>query len=148
MKKILPLIILAAFAGTTFAKPEMSEFIKDQLVIDMTRALGMDLPLTEENLVKRDAAIIEASALVNLNPGAFAEFDALKDDESGRSSISAVMLQEVMADYEVLIEGTPIPPVIAYYIASSKVKILRPRQRVLAFLMIKSAVRNFHAKNK
>jgi hypothetical protein len=146
--KLTHLILTATFVGTAFAKAEVSESIRREILGDMTWALGMNIPVSDEDNKKREVASNEASASINLNPGALAEFEALTQFESGGSSVSAVILQEAVSDYEALNAGTPVPPLISYYIARSQVGVLSPRQRFLAFVMIKSALRRIHAKTK
>ena len=140
MKTIL-LVFQAILACSTFAIGDVPESLKHHLLVDMTFALGMNIPVSEDESNRREAAIKEALALLDLNPGAMAEFEALGQDKHQETSISAVFLQQVIRDYESQKIESPASPLISYYIARSKVQVLSPRDRVIAFVMIMSVIK-------
>ena len=146
--KPTPYIFLAVFAWSTFANADIPESIKGHVLVDMTRVLGMNTPLSEVDSSRREVAIKEALALIDLNPDAFAEFEALAQAEAKGTPVSAIILQEIISDYEALKIEAPVSPLISYYIARSKVGALSPRDRIIAFLMIRSATRQYNAKRK
>jgi len=152
--KLIRLIFMATFVGATFAVADLPKSLNYLISIDAARAVspggelridGNRLIMSDEEIKMRDAAVREALALVQLNPGAFVEFDALLDQESGKSPISAVELQEVIADYESLAGGKAVPKLISLYVEKSKVEALSPRQRILCYVMIKSSMRQMRA---
>jgi len=83
----------------------------------------------------REVATLPDNVL-DLNPGALAEY------ESGELAISAVALQQEMKDFQSLAGDRAVPTLIAFYITKSKAEILSPRQRILCYVMIKSAMRH------
>jgi hypothetical protein len=143
-----PYIFLAVFAWSTLANADIPESFKSHVLFDMTRALKMDTPVSELDSSRREVAIKEALALIDLNPNALAEFEALEQDDAKGTPVSAIILQEIISDYEVLKIESPVSPLISYYIARSKVEVLSQRRRVIAFLLIKSATRQYNAKKK
>ena len=95
-----------------------------------------------------DEALRKALILVHFNPGTLAEYEALTQNESDGSAISATALQEAISDYEIIGNGKVVPTIISVYIAKSKVEVLSPRQRVLCYLMIKSSTRQLQKNQK
>ena len=139
-------IFQAILSCSTCAIAEVPESLKNHLLVDMTSALGINLPVSEDDSIRREVAIKEALALLDLNPGALAEFEALGQDKDQRTSISAVFLQQVIRDYEALKIEFPVSPLISYYIARSKVHVLSPRDRIVAFVMIMSVIKQDNTK--
>ena len=149
--KILPLILIVTSFVITFVSADLPEILKSQVFIDATIAVSPDgkiqtgadrqviISAAEQKL--REAIVREASDLIYLNPGTLAEFNLLTEHEAGGSPISAVTLQEIIIDYESAAKGKAIPALISFYISKSKFEVLSSRQRVLCFLMIKSATR-------
>jgi len=148
--KLICLTLFVALVGNAFAEEKLPQSIVGLLQVDTFRALTKNGERPSQDEMNR--VVREASALLHLNPGVLAEFEALKEEESGGSApISAVALQEVMNDYESLTEGRAVPTLISFYIAKSKVGVLSQRQRVLCYVMIKTAMRQIPAtqeKNK
>jgi hypothetical protein len=142
--KLIRLIFIVVLAGNASADEELPESIQGLLLVDVHQALTKNGERPPQNDI--DSAIREASTLLHFNPGALKEFEALMEQESGGSApISAVTLQEVINDYELLVEGRAVPTLISSYIARSKVGVLSQRQRVLCYVMIKSAMRHIRA---
>lgn len=139
--KLVRILLLVAFAGTAFAVAELPKSLADQLRKDVTQALTKNGEQPSKSDV--DDAMREASTsadkVLHFNPGALAEY------ESGESSISAVALQEVVNDFEFLAGDMAVPKLITFYIARSKVEVLSARQRILCYVMIKSAMRHIRA---
>lgn len=150
--KLIRLILIVAFSGTTLASADLPESpFRRFVLIDATEAAGIPIStqikngLSDSDIKKRELVIREAEPLFNLNPDSLAEFMALGQSESEGSPISAVELQETIIDYESLTVGKTIPTLIAFYIAKSKVGGLQPRQRVVCYVMLKSSMRQIHA---
>jgi hypothetical protein len=142
--KLIRLILVVVLAANANADEELPGPIQGLLLVDAYRALTKNGERPSQNDV--DSAIREASTLLHFNPGALKEFEALMEQESGGSGpISAVTLQEVINDYELLVGGRAVPTLISSYIARSKVETLSQRQRVLCYVMIKSAMRHIRA---
>ena len=149
--KILPLILIVTSFDITFASADFPENIKGQVFVDATMAVSPEgkiqvdadrrviIGAAEQKI--REDIIREASDLICLNPGVLAEFNLLTEHETGGSPISAVILQEIITDYESAAKGKPIPALVSFYISKSKVEVLSSRKRVLCYLMIKSAMR-------
>ena len=145
--KLIRLILIVAFTVTGFAGADLPKSLEGLILVEMTRALKINLPISNADNEIRTAAIRETVTSISLNPGAFAEFDALPECESGKSPISALELQEDISDYEALGGGKVVSPLISFYIAESKIKVLNQRQRYLCYVMIKSAMRQIRATN-
>ncbi|MFC5050320.1 hypothetical protein ACFPK9_06825 [Rubritalea spongiae] len=154
--KLMQTILTVVFAGNLFAEDDSKKYFDDVLRIDSFRSLTVngELPPQKEGVFDEEsrnaAALVRSEALpfIHLNPSALAEFKALGQNEAEGSSISAVLLQELISDFESQEQNNAIPSMLSFYIARSKVEVLSPRQRVLCYVMIKSAMRQSRAKQK
>lgn len=136
--KLIRSIIFVALTGIPFARAELPASLVKQLRTDMTHAMTKDGKQPSESDL--DGAVRELSdKRWTLNPGALAEYEA------GDASISAVVLQEEIKDFEAIAGTLQVPKMVTYYVSKSKVEVLSPNQRLICYLLIKSASRHVRA---
>ena len=143
MKTIVVLLTIS-FASIISVVAASPQHLEGALTVDLIAGLTQDGERPPQDKV--DEALKEALSLLNFSPGALAEYEALTENESDGSAISATALQETIRDFEVISNGKVVPTIISLYIAKSKIAVLRPRQRVLCYMMIRTSSRQQQAK--
>ena len=144
--QLISLFLTITFSTSIFAVAASPQHLEGALLVDLTRGLTQNGKRPPANDV--DEALRKALILIHFNPGTLAEYEALTQNESDGSAISATALQEAISDYEIIGNGKVVPTIISVYIAKSKVEVLSPRQRVLCYLMIKSSTRQLQKNQK
>ena len=144
--QLISVFLTITFSTSIFAVAASPQHLEGALLVDLTKGLTQNGKRPPANEV--DEALRKALILLRFNPGTLAEYEALTQNESDGSAISATALQEAISDYEIIGNGKVVPTIISVYIAKSKVEVLSPRQRVLCYLMIKSSTRQLQKNQK
>lgn len=144
MKSLIHLLVVTLACSASLVA-ELPEPIQGLLWVNADQALTKDGVKPPASAVTK--AVDEASTLIQLDAATLAEFEKLTENNAEGSAVSEVILQELIRDYLPMAasQNKPVPVLIDYYISVTKTRGLSPRQRLLCYVMIKTAMRQSNA---